>query len=103
MKKYHETGEFDKNEIYPYKIEGLGKNLIPSVTDFEVIDQFIKVGDEESAKSARDLVKKEGIFGGYTTGACLRAVEKLIEKVRERVLLKTGTNLELEIKIVGEK
>ena len=80
LKKFHETGEFDKNEIYPYKIEGLGKNLIPSVTDFEVIDQFIKVGDEESAKSARDLVKKEGIFGGYTTGACLRAVEKLIEK-----------------------
>ena len=80
LKKYHETGEFDKNEIYPYKIEGLGKNLIPSVTNFEVIDQFIKVGDEESAKSARDLVKKEGIFGGYTTGACMRAVEKLIEK-----------------------
>ena len=80
LKKYHETGEFDKNEIYPYKIEGLGKNLIPSVTNFEVIDQFIKVGDEESAKSARDLVKKEGIFGGYTTGACLRAVENLIEK-----------------------
>ena len=80
LKKYHETGEFDKNEIYPYKIEGLGKNLIPSVTNFEVIDQFIKVGDEESAKSARDLVKKEGILGGYTTGACLRAVEKLIEK-----------------------
>ena len=80
LKKYHETGKFDKNEIYPYKIEGLGKNLIPSVTNFEVIDEFIKVGDEESAKSARDLVKKEGIFGGYTTGACLRAVEKLIEK-----------------------
>jgi len=80
LKKYHETGEFDKNEIHPYKIEGLGKNLIPSVTNFKVIDQFIKVGDEESAKSARDLVKKEGIFGGYTTGACLRAVEKLIEK-----------------------
>ncbi|PDH47380.1 MAG: cystathionine beta-synthase [Bacteroidetes bacterium MED-G13] len=80
LKKYHETGIFDKNEIYPYKIEGLGKNLIPSVTNFKVIDKFIKVGDEESAKSARDLVKKEGIFGGYTTGACLRAVEKLIEK-----------------------
>ena len=80
LKKYHETGEFDKNEIYPYRIEGLGKNLIPSVTNFKVIDKFIKVGDEESAKSARDLVKKEGIFGGYTTGACLRAVEKLIEK-----------------------
>ena len=34
LKKYHETGEFDKNEIKPYKIEGLGKNLIPTATDF---------------------------------------------------------------------
>ena len=38
LKKYHETGEFDENEIFPYRIEGLGKNLIPSVTDFNIID-----------------------------------------------------------------
>ena len=30
LKKYHETQEFDTNEIYPYRIEGLGKNLIPT-------------------------------------------------------------------------
>src|SRR5690606_34429372 len=42
LKKYHETGEFDKNEIYPYRIEGLGKNLIPTATDFKVIDHFEK-------------------------------------------------------------
>lgn len=30
LKKYHETREFDPNEIYPYRIEGLGKNLIPT-------------------------------------------------------------------------
>ena len=41
LKKYHETGEFDENEIYPYRIEGLGKNLIPSVTDFEIIDKYV--------------------------------------------------------------
>ena len=29
LKKYHETGELDSDEIYPYRIEGLGKNLIP--------------------------------------------------------------------------
>src|SRR5690606_34246586 len=34
LKKYHETGEFDENEIFPYKIEGMGKNLIPTATDF---------------------------------------------------------------------
>ena len=47
LKKYHETGEFDENEIYPYRIEGLGKNLIPSVTDFEIIDRYVKVTDED--------------------------------------------------------
>ena len=45
LKKYHETGVFDKNEISPYKIEGLGKNLIPSATDFDMIDIYEKVSD----------------------------------------------------------
>ena len=77
LKKYHETGEFDENEIYPYRIEGLGKNLIPSVTDFEIIDRYIKVTDEDSAHSARQLVKYEGIFVGYTSGAAFQAVKQL--------------------------
>ena len=34
FEKYHETKEFDNAEIYPYHIEGLGKNLIPTATDF---------------------------------------------------------------------
>ena len=77
LKKYHETGEFDENEIYPYRIEGLGKNLIPSVTDFEIIDRYVKVTDEDSAHSAREIVKSEGIFAGYTSGAAFQAVKQL--------------------------
>ena len=77
LKKYHETGEFDENEIYPYRIEGLGKNLIPSVTDFKIIDKYIKVSDEDSAHSAREIVKSEGIFAGYTSGAAFQAVKQL--------------------------
>ena len=79
IKKYHETREFDANEIYPYRIEGLGKNLIPTATDFDVIDQFIKVNDELSAHTARELAGSEGIFGGYTSGAVLQAVKQLNE------------------------
>ena len=79
LKKYHETGEIDQDEIYPYRIEGLGKNLIPSATDFGIIDQFIKVSDELSAYTARELARSEGIFGGYTTGAVLQAVKQLNE------------------------
>lgn len=79
LKKYHETREFDANEIYPYRIEGLGKNLIPGATDFDVIDEFIKVSDEESAHTAREISKTEGIFVGYTSGAVMQALKQLAE------------------------
>ena len=77
LKKYHETGELDTDEIYPYRIEGLGKNLIPGATDFEAIDEFIKVTDEESAHTARKISKTEGIFAGYTCGAVMQAAKQL--------------------------
>ena len=80
LKKYHETGEFDEKEIFPYRIEGLGKNLIPSVTDFDTIDKYIKVNDENSAHTARDIVKTEGIFVGYTSGAAFQAVKQLSDE-----------------------
>jgi len=64
LKKYHETRELDVNEIYPYRIEGLGKNMIPTATDFDVIDTFIKVTDEDSAYTARELTRSEGLFVG---------------------------------------
>ncbi|MCK0145587.1 cysteine synthase family protein [Arenibacter sp. F26102] len=79
LKKYHETGEFDTKEIYPYRIEGLGKNLIPTATNFEVIDEFIKVTDEESAHTAREISRTEGLFVGYTSGAVMQAVRQLEE------------------------
>ncbi len=80
LKKYHETKEFDSGEIYPYRIEGLGKNLIPSATDFEIIDRFIKVSDEDSAHSARELAKTEGLFVGYTSGAATQGLKQLAEE-----------------------
>lgn len=80
LKKYHETGEFDAAEIYPYRIEGLGKNLIPTATDFESIDKFIKVTDEDSAHTAREIAKTEGLFVGYTSGAAVQGVKQLAEE-----------------------
>ena len=80
LKKYHETKEFDAEEIYPYRIEGLGKNLIPTATDFEIIDKFIKVSDEESAHTARELAKTEGLFLGYTSGAAFQGIKQLAEE-----------------------
>jgi cysteine synthase len=80
IKKYHETREFDPNELHPYYIEGLGKNLIPSATDFDIIDEFIKVNDIESALAARKITQQTGIFCGYTSGAAFVATEKYAQK-----------------------
>lgn len=80
IQKYHETRELDKDEIYPYRIEGLGKNLIPAATDFDAIDSFTKVTDEESAHTARDLAKTEGLFVGYTSGAAMQGIKQLSEE-----------------------
>ncbi|MDG3581914.1 PLP-dependent cysteine synthase family protein [Galbibacter pacificus] len=80
LKKYHETKEFDADEIYPYRIEGLGKNLIPTATDFDIIDKFVKVTDEDSAHTAREISKTEGCFVGYTSGAVMQAVKQLAEE-----------------------
>ncbi|OSY89100.1 cystathionine beta-synthase [Tenacibaculum holothuriorum] len=80
LKKFHETGEFDENEISPYKIEGLGKNLIPTATDFDVIDVYEKVTDKDAAFKAREIVKTEGIFPGYTSGAVMQATQQYADK-----------------------
>jgi len=80
LKKFHETGEFDKDEIYPYRIEGLGKNLIPTATDFDIIDVFEKVTDESAAHRARELAVTEGLFTGYTSGAIIQATMQYSEK-----------------------
>jgi len=80
LKGYHETGEINPDDIFPHRIEGLGKNLIPTATDFSVIDHFIKVRDDQSAHMARLISKTEGIFAGYTCGAAMQAVKQLDEE-----------------------
>jgi cystathionine beta-synthase len=91
LKKYHETKQFDDKEIYPYRIEGLGKNLIPSATDFDLIDKFVKVTDEESAHTAREISRKEGLFVGYTSGAAMQAMKQLNDegefKITDKVVV----------------
>lgn len=83
LKTYHETGEIDESEIYPYLIEGMGKSLIPSALDFSIIDRFVKVTDEESAYRTREIALKEGIMAGYTSGAVIQAYQQLSSEFKE--------------------
>lgn len=80
LKKYWETGTFHPEEIYPYKVEGLGKTIIPDNVDFSVIDDFIKVTDQDSALRARELARKEGLLVGYSAGSAMQAVFHLRDR-----------------------
>ncbi len=82
FKKYHETGEFDTNEIYPYITEGIGEDIIPQNVDFELIDLFEKVTDKDAAVATRDLARKEGILVGNSAGAALAGVNQLIDHLK---------------------
>jgi cystathionine beta-synthase len=74
LKKYWETGIYDPNEIKPYKVEGLGKNIIPNNMDFDLIDEYLRVTDKDSALRARELARKEGLMVGYSSGSAMQAV-----------------------------
>ncbi len=76
-KKYHETGEFDKNEIYSYITEGIGEDMIPKNIDFDIIDGFTKVTDKDAAVFCRELLKQEGMFLGNSAGAAIKGVLQL--------------------------
>ncbi|MHA3045388.1 PLP-dependent cysteine synthase family protein [Riemerella anatipestifer] len=80
LKTYHETGAINKEDIHPYQIEGLGKNLIPTALRFDLIDEFVRVNDEQSAYRTREIAIKEGIMGGYTTGAVTQALIQYAEE-----------------------
>lgn len=77
FKKYHETGIFDENEIYPYITEGIGEDILPENVDFDVIDQFEKVTDKDAAVYTRKLAREEGIFAGNSCGAAIKGVLQL--------------------------
>ncbi|WP_294277678.1 cysteine synthase family protein [uncultured Chryseobacterium sp.] len=74
LKSYHKTGEIHKEDVHPYQIEGMGKNLIPSALLFDKVDEFVRVNDEMSAYRTREIALKEAIMGGYTTGAVTQAL-----------------------------
>ncbi|MDL1913438.1 MAG: cysteine synthase family protein [Bergeyella sp.] len=74
LKGYFDTGKIRKEDIRPYQIEGIGKNLIPSALLFDKIDTFVRVNDENSAYATREIALKEAIMGGYTSGAVTQAL-----------------------------
>ena len=62
----------------PHKIQGIGAGFIPKVMDMSLVDEIIKVGNEEAFETAREVAKSDGLLVGISSGAALWAVTLLL-------------------------
>jgi cystathionine beta-synthase len=84
FKKYHETGIFDEQEIYPYITEGIGEDILPKNVDFSLIDHFEKVSDKDGALMARKIAREEGMLLGYSAGSAVAGLWQMRAELNEK-------------------
>jgi cysteine synthase A len=64
----------------PHKIQGIGAGFVPGVYNKDIVDEIIKVKEEDAGATARTLAKKEGIFVGISSGAALWAALQVAKR-----------------------
>ena len=67
--EYVKTGKL--MEAGSWAVEGIGEDFIPEIADMSLVTDAFEIDDEESFAIARDLLRKEGIFGGSSTGTLI--------------------------------
>lgn len=70
----------------PYKVEGIGEDIIPGTTHFQYIDEIVKVNDRESLNMARRISRTEGILVGGSCGAAVAGAVKYLKDKDENTL-----------------
>ena len=66
-----------------YNIEGIGNDFIPETMDMSLVNEVIKVNDEDALKHVRLLAAKEGLIVGSSSGAALAVALKLADKIEK--------------------
>jgi cysteine synthase A len=70
-------------EVYPYQVEGIGYDFFPGVLDNTLVDQYVKVNDENSFLMARRLIREEGLLVGGSSGSAVWAALQTAKELKK--------------------
>jgi cystathionine beta-synthase/cysteine synthase A len=77
---YFRTGEVDRTQIRPYKLEGIGEDHLARCMDFSLIDDVLQVTDQQAFAAARLLALHQGLLCGGSSGANVWGAMRLAER-----------------------
>lgn len=64
----------------PHKIQGIGAGFVPKTFNASIVDNIIKIEDNDAIRTSRELAKKEGLLVGISSGATIYAATLLAQK-----------------------
>jgi cysteine synthase A len=66
-----------------HRIQGIGAGFVPEILNTRVIDEIVRVTDEDAAQTARQLARQEGILAGISSGAATWAAMQIAQRLGE--------------------
>ncbi len=63
-----------------HKIQGIGAGFVPEILNIDILDEIIKINDEDALRRSKELAQKEGILAGISSGAAISAGIKVAKR-----------------------
>ena len=82
----------------PHKIQGLGAGFIPGVMNLDIVDEIIKVENDDAFEASRSVAKTDGVLVGISSGAAIHAATELAKRPENK-----GKNIVVLLPDTGER